>query len=150
MFFGLKLTTLAWLFVASASILTGTYGAGFYMGANRNETKHEKSIVKDFTKRVEKALIIADVFVGIATEAEREVQESRTGTQQTVSRGRKHVENHPIAGSAVLDDYLIQLRSCQIDRTYRAAGRELPRERAGATCPPALPVEQPGGINRHK
>lgn len=132
-----------WTYVICASVgallVAGIFGAGYSFGSSRVEVRYQKSAMQVLGERVQQALDVADRFADLGNQIVKEVAETRASTSDTVTKGTQYVQAHPPVTHSVVDDYLIELRNCQIDRIYQAAGHQLPSFRHGAACPPAVP-----------
>jgi hypothetical protein len=121
-------------------IMAGMFFAGYWVGKSRQQVQYVKaegSVLRDWAQTVSD---ISTSVTALAVAAANQRAEVRANTQKTVDLGERYVQKTiPDRSRFDVPDYLLQLRLCQVDALYKAAGADLPADRVGATCPPALP-----------
>ena len=133
---------------AGAALIAGTFGAGVFYGKASAQVKVEKENMLDYLGRVETAFNIVDDFARIAKLSAEQTNATRESGKTIARTGADYVRRNPQPAPAtpadryLLPAHVVELRRCQIDEIYRAAGHSLPRERDGAVCPPPVPAQQ--------
>lgn len=131
-----KLQTAALIALLSASLAAGLFGAGFYMGKQKQEVKQERKQASEFMKYAYKAAAIADEFTRLGRELSKNVAEINAKTKQTIRTNTEYVYLNPPPASCALPADRIELRNLQIDQIWRAARKQLPSERDGGATDP--------------
>lgn len=125
------------------TVIAGAFVSGYWVGKSRQEVKvvrAEGSALREWAKTVSE---ISTAVTALAVASANQRLQIRSDTRRTIELGDRYVEQTiPDRSPYDLPDYLFQLRLCQMDALYKAAGSDLPSDRVGASCPPPLPEEE--------